>query len=226
MLDKSVIVRRSTLGLLEDLDEGLNWHYAIPEMVDLGLSVKWASFNVGASAPEEYGNYFAWGETEPKEDYSWSTYKWCKGSYTTMTKYCNNSICGYNGFTDYKAVLSPEDDAAAVNWGDRWRIPTLTECQELLDNCTTIWTTLNGVYGRKFTSNKSGHTEKWIFFPAAGIRHGTSLDNAGSYGYYWSSSLYTDFPVFAYGVYFDSGSVNWDGSSRCYGLSVRPVQER
>ncbi len=193
--------------------------------VDLGLSVKWASINVGASYPWEYGDYFAWGETEPKEDYSWSTYKWCKGSFSTMTKYCTNSSYGYNRFTDGKTVLDAEDDAAAVNWGGKWRMPTLTECQELLDNCTKTWTTLNEVYGRKFTSNKSGYTDKWIFLPAAGYRDGTSLLNAGFYGIYWSSSLYTDSPYDAYYVYFDSYFVGWGSSSRGDGRSVRPVSE-
>ena len=193
--------------------------------VDLGLSVKWASFNVGASAPEEYGDYFAWGETEPKEDYSWSTYKWCKGSSSTMTKYCNNSSYGYNGFTDNKTVLDPEDDAATVNWGGSWRMPTNEEQDELRSECTWTSTTINGVYGRKVTSNKEGYTDKWIFLPTAGYRNGSSFYNAGSDGYYWSSSLYTFYPYFAYLVRFNLGGVYWLSDNRCYGFSVRPVSE-
>lgn len=197
----------------------------IPEAVDLGLSVKWASCNLGASSPEEYGNYYAWGEPEPKVDYNWDTYKWCNGGSWSLTKYCSKSQYGYKGFTDDKVVLDPEDDAATVALGGSWRMPTLSECQELLDNCTKTWTTLNGVYGRKFTSNKTGYTDNWIFLPAAGHRDGSSLNFAGSYGYYWSSSLNTDRPYYAYYVNFYSGSVGWYGGYRSPGRSVRPVSE-
>lgn len=102
------------------------------EAVDLGLSVKWANVNLGASRPEEYGDYFAWGEVKPKADYSWETYKWCKGSYDTMTKYCYDDSYGYNGFTDNKYTLDPENDAATVNWGGKWRMPTADEIVELI----------------------------------------------------------------------------------------------
>ena len=190
------------------------------EYVDLGLSVKWATCNVGANAPEEYGDYFAWGETQPKETYSLSTYKWCNGSYDTQTKYCTNSSYGT---VDNKTVLDKEDDAAAVNWGGNWRMPTDAEMTELRNNCTWTWTTQNGVNGYKVTSKKSGYTNKSIFLPAAGYRNGSSLYRAGSYGYYWSSSLSTDYPSSAYGLYFYSGGVDWDTYSRYYGLSVRPV---
>ena len=211
-----------------------------PEAVDLGLSVKWASFNLGATKPGEYGDYIAWGETEPyyimknpliwengkSSGYSWSTYKWCmNGSDSQLTKYCNNSSYGYEGFTDNKTVLDLEDDAAAVALGGSWRMPTLSECQELLDNCTKTWTTLNGAYGRKFTSNKTGYTDKWIFLPASGYRGGTNLGGVGSYGYYLSSSLNTDSPYGAYGVRFNSGYVGWGYDGRYYGFSVRPVTE-
>ena len=202
------------------------YEIATPEAVDLGLSVKWASFNLGASSPEGYGDYFAWGETTPKDNYSWSTYKWCmNGRSSQLTKYCNDSLCGYNGFTDNKSVLDPEDDAAAVALGGSWRMPTLSECQELLDNCTKTWTTLNGVYGRKFTSNKTGYTDKWIFLPAAGYRDGASLNDAGADGGCWSSSLYTDNPYFAYCVYLFSANVYWYSDYRYFGQSVRPVTE-
>ena len=196
--------------------------------VDLGLSVKWASINVGASYPWEYGDYFAWGEVEAKDDYSWSTYKWCmNGSSNQLTKYCNKSNYGYNGFTDGKTALDPEDDVATVNWGGSWRIPTLTECQELYDSCTWEWTTLNGVYGRKIISRKGGYTDKWIFLPAASFRYGTSLYNAGSDGYYLSSSLGMDYPCNAYGVYFYSGRVYWSYNfDRYFGHSIRPVCDK
>ena len=227
-IDKSITVRRSAFGTLDNMDEGLDWQgsgSAVPEMVDLGLSVKWASFNVGASAPEEYGDYFAWGEVEPKDEYSLSTYKWyMNGDAKQLTKYCNDPSYGYNGFTDRKTILDPEDDAATVNWGDKWRMPTLGECQELIDNCTWEWTTLNGVYGRKFTSNKSGYTDKWIFLPAAGFQNVSSLDYASEEGFYWSSSLYNLRASAAY-LRVNSGSVNWiiTSTGRCKGLSVRPV---
>ncbi len=197
----------------------------VGEAVDLGLSVKWANFNVGASEPEEYGLYFAWGETEPKSDYSWSTYKYSNGSYDTMTKYCNDSSYGYNGFTDRKILLDPEDDAAHVNWGGSWRMPTKAEQDELrnTDNCSWTWTTLNGIKGYKVQSKKPGYTDRWIFLPAAGYRDDSYLYNVGYYGYYWSSSLYADYPYRAYYLYFDSSSVDRYIGYRSYGRSVRPV---
>ena len=226
LLPGSAVITATTVdgGFTATCEVHVNYSVSKPEAVDLGLSVKWASFNLGATKPEEYGDYFAWGEVEPKTDYSWSTYNWCmNGSLYQLTKYCDNSIYGYNGFTDDKTVLDPEDDAAVVNWGGSWRMPTLTECQELLNNCTTTWTTLNGVYGRKFTSNKTGYTDKWIFLPAAGTRSGTSLSDAG-YCDYWSSSLYTGGPYGAYGVYFSSDLVLCGYYyTRYYGQSVRPV---
>ena len=190
------------------------------EYVDLGLSVKWATCNVGASKPEEYGDYFAWGETQPKETYDWSTYKWCNGSYDTQTKYCTDS---YYGIVDNKTQLELSDDAARANWGGSWRMPTHEEQEELRTQCTWTWTTQNGVYGYKVTSKKSGYTNKSIFLPAAGYRLDSSLSDAGSYGYYWSSSLYPDYPDSAYVLRFYSDFVDWLISSRFYGQSVRPV---
>ena len=192
------------------------------EAVDLGLSVKWATCNVGADTPEEYGDYFAWGETESKSYYSWSTYEWCNGSYNTMTKYCNNSSYGYNGFTDNKSVLDPEDDAAHVNWDGRWRMPTDAEWTELRTQCVWTWTTLGGKNGY----NVRGPNGNTIFLPAAGYRNGTSLYGAGSRGNYWSSSLITDDPFNALYVDFSSSSVyRYYYALRFNGLSVRPVSE-
>ena len=188
--------------------------------VDLGLSVKWADCNVGANRPEEYGDYFAWGETEPKDYYDWSTYKYCNGSLTSLTKYCTNIIYGT---IDNKTTLELSDDAARANWGGSWRMPTDAELTELRENCTWTWTTQNGVYGYKVTSKKSGYTNKSIFLPAAGYRLGSSLYRAGSRGDYWSSSLLTDSPNCAYVLYFSSDNVLRSNDYRYYGLSVRPV---
>ena len=193
------------------------------EAVDLGLpsGTLWASCNVGARNPEDYGDYFAWGETMPKENYSSSTYKWCAGDYDKLTKYCYKSGAGNNGFTDNKTELDLEDDAAYVNWGSSWRMPNLDQINELIDNCNWEWTQLNGVWGRKATSKKNGNS---IFLPAAGWRVGPSLDDAGSYGLYWSRSLSTSYPYGAYLLYFNSGSVDWGYSDRLGGQSVRPVR--
>ncbi len=188
--------------------------------VDLGLSVKWATMNVGASKAEDYGSYFAWGETTTKDTYNWSTYKYCNGSYDSLTKYCNKSSYGNNDFTDNKTQLELSDDAAHVNWGGSWRMPTDAEWTELREKCTWTWTTQNGVYGRKVTSKTNGNS---IFLPAAGYRHVTSLSSAGSYGGYWSSSLGTDYPDYAWGVDFYSGYVYRDYYDRYDGQSVRPV---
>ena len=193
------------------------------EYVDMGLSVLWATCNVGATMPEEYGDYYAWGETEPKTDYSWSTYKYCNGSYSTLTKYCNNSNYGNNGFTDTKTTLDPDDDVAHVKWGGDWRMPTKDEFTELLNNCTWTWTTLNDVNGYRVTSKKSGYTDRSIFLPAAGNRNSTNLYDVGSYGYYWSSSLIAGYPGYAWSLYFYSDGHNTGYNYRYYGRSVRPV---
>ena len=186
--------------------------------VDLGLSVKWASYNIGATKPEEYGDYFAWGETEPKDVYTWSSYKWCKGSETTLTKYNNNTSYGN---IDNKTQLELSDDVAHVNWGGSWRMPTDAEWTELRNNCILTWNTHNGVNGYKVTSKSNGNS---IFLPAAGCRNGSSLNNAGNRGDYWSSSLFAGSPVSSRGVYFiSSGIMSGYGNGRKCGLSVRPV---
>ena len=174
---------------------------AVPQYVDLGLSVKWATFNVGASKPEEYGDYFAWGETEPKTSYSESNYS----------------------YTDNPTTLPLSADAARANWGGSWRMPTHAEQYELLNQCTWTWTLQNGVYGYKVTSTKSGYTNKSIFLPAAGCRYDSSLNLAGSLGHYWSSSLNTDNPSYAWYVSFVSSSVSRVDYIRSGGRSVRPV---
>ena len=196
-----------------------------PEAVDLGLSVKWATCNIGANSQEEYGDYFAWGETETKSGYSRSTYKWCKGANNKLTKYCpsdkTDSWDG-SGCPDNRLNLLLEDDVARAKWGGKWRMPTDAEFKELLDNCEKEWITCNGVEGGRFTSMKNG---KSIFLPAAGSLDGTDLYSAGFVGGYWSSSLSTIFPNFAWGLYFNSGIVGTHFYPRYAGLSVRPVSE-
>lgn len=177
------------------------------EAIDLGLpsGTKWANCNVGATKPEEYGGYYAWGETEEKDTYTWDTYIHCNGSMDS----CHDLGADISG-TQY--------DVAHVKWGGNWCMPTLEEIKELRDNCTHEWTTLNGVNGRKFTSKING---KSIFFPAAGKRW-YGLDDAGE-GSYWSS---TQYPGYSYGagiLYFHSGGAYWAYSSRNDGRSVRPV---
>ena len=191
------------------------------EYVDLGLSVKWATCNVGATTSEEYGDYFAWGETEPKDYYDWYNYKYCNGAYNTITKYC---ISSYNGKVDNKTTLELTDDVAHVNWGGKWRMPTTEEQDELksTSNCTWTWTTQNGVKGYKVTSKKNGNS---IFLPAAGCRILDGLSNAGS-GDYGSSSLYTNHNFSACSLVFDSSGVDWSSPyGRCVGRSVRAVCE-
>ena len=192
------------------------------DYVDLGLpsGLLWATCNVGATSPEEYGDYFAWGETQPKDIYDWSTYHYCMGSYNMLTKYCNDSSCGYNGFTDNLTTLLPEDDAATANWGSGWRMPTKEELQELYNNTTVTWTTQNGVNGRLFTASNGNS----LFLPAAGSRYCSSLNYAGSDGYYWSSSLNADSTSSAWGIDFISNYYSMYIGSRLSGHSVRPVR--
>ncbi|HHT61916.1 MAG: hypothetical protein QM280_02720 [Bacteroidota bacterium] len=192
--------------------------------VDLGLSVKWASYNVGAITPESYGDYFAWGETEQKNIYKWNNYKYAtvdaNGDLKTLTKY--NTSSSY-GTIDNKTVLDFADDVARVHWDSTWRIPTKAELDELRTNCTWIWTTKNGINGYEVKSKTNSNS---IFLPAAGCRYAGELRYADTSGYYWSSSLYSDYPNYAFYLYFYSNSVDLDYvGGRRYGRSVRPVIE-
>lgn len=172
--------------------------------VDLGLSVMWATCNVGADKPEEPGDYYAWGEINTKKSYKESNYKWSKGSDYKLTKYCSDKRNGYNGFTDNKTVLDPDDDVAHVKWGGNWRIPTMDELQELKDNCTWTWDSINGMKGYRVTSNIPGYTDRSIFLPAAGGDGGISIQGSADYmrsrpvyytGNYIANSVYT-FPEY------------------------------
>ena len=187
------------------------------EAVDLGLSVKWANCNVGADSPTDYGGYYAWGETEEKAKYDWSTYKWCKGSESSLTKYCTNSS---KGAVDKKTILDKEDDVAHVKWGGSWRMPTKAEVEELNSKCTWTWTSQNDIKGYKVT----GPNGNSIFLPAAGSRKGTSLERCGSIGHYWSATLSGNDEAVYLGFY--DGTHTWDDSNRSYGRNVRPVTDK
>ena len=190
-----------------------------PEYVDLGLpsGVKWATFNVGATKPEEYGDYFAWGETEPKELYDWSTYKWCDGSYNTLTKYNTDSEYGV---VDNKKILESSDDAAYVNWGGNWRMPSVDEWNELLSHCSLKWEERNGVSGVTFVSVQNGNS---LFLPAAGVYHyDNGLVNLNVEGWYRTNSLDESRGTISLGFSY-TGSINWYANDRCFGQPVRPV---
>ena len=247
----------TTIGLEEAKEiDPYNGH----AYVDLGLpsGLKWATCNVGASKPEEYGDYFAWGDTVPyykeghsqdnpcsdwKDDkkktygYGWDTYTWCEGSSNTLTKYCSESYYGtygYNGFIDTKTTLDPEDDAARYQWGGSWRMPTKGDIDELLatkDNTTDYtWTWCDGSTTKYAGTDVAGwqivriSTGATLFLPAAGFRNDTNFFYVGAEGYYWSSSLYTDYPYCAWYIYFNPvNRIKICGGSRYYGQSVRPV---
>lgn len=188
------------------------------EYVDLGLSVKWASVNIGATSPEDCGDYFAWGETEPQSSssYSWDSYKWY-ASNDKLAKYCNSSQYGE---LDNKEVLDLDDDAAHVNWGGSWRMPTEDELNELFTECTWEWTTVNSVNGFKVKSNKNSNS---IFIPAAGYYKDGSLDLNQLYGYIWSNSLNRFDPYSAKVIYFSLTYSEVVEQSRSCGYNVRAV---
>ncbi len=209
----------------------------VPKIIDMGLpsGVKWASFNLGASKPEEYGDYYAWGETEPyyssqdpltwkegkEEGYYWPSYKWCMGTGETITKYCSSESFGSDHFVDDRMTLEQSDDAVQVNLGGKWRMPTDGEWTELMENCIWTWTQENGVNGYRITSNTSGQS---IFLPATGFYQDTYHLSAGSFGHYWSSSLYDFYPDRAWCVCFWKDDVQRSPNYfRNFGLTIRPV---
>lgn len=201
--------------------------------VDLGIIITredgsaykllWADCNLGTDKPEGYGDYYAWGETEEKEDYSWETYKFrTSGDSSDNVQFSKYNTNESFGPVDNKTVLDPEDDVAYVKLGGKWRMPTNAEWTALLnsDNCTWLWTTQNGVYGRLVTSNKNGNS---IFLSAAGYRGGTHLSSTGSRGYYWSSI--STYPTASLCIFFSLDKLYIAAPLRCEGQPVRPVME-
>ena len=194
------------------------------EYVDLGLSVKWATCNVGADTPEEYGLWYPWGEVNNRGNFDWVSYKfylYSRGSCHTVSKYIRDSE---HGTVDNRTILDLEDDVAHINWGCNWRMPTSAEIDELCDNCTSKWTSLDGVPGCRFTSNKPGYTDRFIFLPAAGFRddlNDSKYVKVGSLGLYWSNTLY--YGGKGYCLALDHFGAGWDYHERYCGLTVRPV---
>ena len=189
----------------------------VPESVDLGLTVNWASFNVGASKPDEYGKYYAWGELYSKNDYSWNTYRWGDGS--KLTKY---NLSSSYGNVDNKSVLEKEDDIAHAQFGEGWRLPTKAEQYELCMKCEWTWTTSYGVPGHIVTGTNGNS----IFLPATGYMLDSDFYLVGTAGYYWSSSLEANNSTGASIIYFATGRANYSGGYRYYGFSVRAVAEQ
>lgn len=189
------------------------------------MSVKWAATNLGACDPQSLGLFYAWGETGSKSDYSWAAYSLCNGTYDSLTKYCTKSSWGE---VDGKTILESEDDAAYAASGGKWRTPTYDEWLELRKNTIRTWTddyNDTGVAGRIFTSTVSGYEGASIFLPACGQICDEEVLNAGTEGFYWSSSLRSDGPQSAYGVYFTESKVDIFYESRYLGFSIRPVQD-
>lgn len=209
---------------------------AVPSgAVDLGITMKgsggttyklyWADSNLGATSPEGNGDYYAWGEVNPKTDYSWSTYKWSNGASNKLIKYCPAGKQSYwdgSGSPDGKLVLDPEDDAAHAKLGGNWRMPTFKEWQELGKCEKKVWTTQNGVKGMLITGNNGNS----IFLPAAGFRkNDESAGGVGVDGNYWTSSLRDDRPENAWDGWIKDGTFSRNSPDRCNGYPVRPVYQ-
>lgn len=219
-------------------------------VVDLGLKsgIKWAKTNVGATNPWEYGNYYAWGETETKTDYSWETYKYCKGSSNTLTKYCYDASLGDNGFTDTRSILETIDDVAISSLGTGYAIPTTDDWNELYSQCYWVWVSnyagknVSGymVYKAKSNGDKGtivnsegtslatySNSDAHIFIPAAGYREESDVNNVNKCGYYWSATLNEKSPDSARDCYLTDNNVHpVFSSTRIRGLSIRPVRHK
>lgn len=210
-------IRREMLEFLSAEPE------AVPEAVDLGLSVKWASFNLGATKQEEYGKLYAWGEISSKSDFNWRTYSLCDdGSYYALNKYNTNSMFGP---LDGKTVLEGADDAAKANLGESWRIPTEDEWHELEKNCSWTWTSMNGVNGYMAESKVKGFEGKSVFFPAGGYGYDRNIKDKGILGAYWASTIVDKHDNRAGSMCLNKDFVFWYYDSRCHGRSVRAVKD-
>lgn len=191
------------------------------EAVDLGLSVNWAPYNVGATVPEEAGDYFAWGEIETKDEYTAETYKWFEEDYQ-LAKYNTDASLGK---CDNKVILDPEDDAVHEKWGSSWRMPTQNEIEELINSCTWEWATQNGVNGCKVT----GKNGKSIFLPAAGTRMEADTLDKGTFGFLWTKTLDSDYnngSQYASAFSYNSYGTGIQALERQMGLPVRAVCEK
>lgn len=210
-----------------------------PTSIDLGLSVKWGSTNVGAFKPEEPGYYYAWGEIEPKDSYSWGTYKWMQKGMADpayITKYhfpdTRYTCTWYDSFKNFigdgKKVLDPEDDVATVKWGKPWRTPTWTEYVELMEKCTWTWGQINGQNGYTI-KGPNGNT---IFLPAAGCKTSSTVNSHNLIGCYWTASLFELYSYTGAEMFFDADKLGWgdetrkgNGYARLRGQTVRPVSD-
>ena len=191
-----------------------------PEAVDLGLSVKWADVNVDAYRPWERGNFYAWGELEPKESYKSNNYRFYHEGTMKLTKYCNDKTYGYEEYTDNLSSLEPEDDVASVKWGGNWRMPSKAEFEELMDstNCAWIYTTMGGMTGYKVQSKKNGNS---IFLPDASDSHGCGG------GLYWANCIEPDLAPAAPNLYFNNAMnrLYINTYIRDVGLTIRAVSK-
>lgn len=187
------------------IDETVESFNTIAEYVDLGPGMKWATCNLGAEYPEDYGRYYAWGETKAKDEYTWGTYEWCDGSYLTVK---NNYV-----------------DTVTELLGSKWCTPSINSWNRLRDGCKWSWTTQNGVYGRLVTSIVEGYEGRSIFIPAAGYKSDFISNKVGEDGFYWSSSLCEGDEINAWAISFKT-YMNPSGFYRCYGLSIRPLYKQ
>ncbi len=222
---KNIIFSLATLGLafcgFDSVAQTVSGQVGGYDYVDLGLDVNWATYNVGATKPTEYGGYFAWGETEPKEDYSWATYKWCEGSFDSITRYCIKRKLGKR---DKYTELIPKDDAATVNLGEAWRMPTFAELQALVEHCNWEWTKDyegSGVSGLIGISKSNGNT---IFLPAAGFRDGVEFGGVGLRGQYVAKQISELGNCDVFYIWFRDTSIEEDDNIERYiGNSIRAV---
>lgn len=200
-------VRKKTNGQLTGSVNGHDW-------VDLGLpsGLKWATCNVGASVPEEFGDYYSWGEIEPKEEYTSINSLTYKVSFRKLKKF---------GIVDDSGILTKEHDVANVNWGEQWRMPTIEEYGELIDECTWNFASFNGVNGYLVT----GPNKKNIFLPAAAFQQGNTIENIGDFGDYWSSTVVTELSGVSYSLGYSSKSYGRRRYARYAGRTIRPVTD-